>query len=67
MILEVALPHENIIWVATKVTDVPVAENAIHPPKKGKPETNAQLIMTLHDLTKNWGEQAQFYMKGFLL
>ncbi|WP_179415043.1 GLPGLI family protein [Mucilaginibacter sp. E4BP6] len=66
MILEVAVPHENIIWVATKVTDVPVADNAIHPPKKGKPVTNAQLIATLHNLTKDWGDRAQFYLKGFV-
>jgi GLPGLI family protein len=66
MILEVAVPHENIIWVATKVTDVPVADNTIKAPKKGKQVTNAQLITTLHDLTKNWGDQAQFFLKGFV-
>jgi GLPGLI family protein len=66
MILEVAVPHENIIWVATKVTDVPVVDNTIYPPKKGKPITNAQLIATLYNLTKNWGDRAQFYLKGFL-
>ena len=66
MILEVAVPHENIIWVATKVTDIPVADNTIIAPKKGKAVTNAQLVATLHNLTKNWGENAQFYLKGFL-
>ncbi|MHB8206327.1 GLPGLI family protein [Mucilaginibacter sp.] len=66
MILQVAVPHENIAWVATKVTDLPVIENAVQPPKKGKSVTHAQLITTLHDLTKNWGDNAQFYLKGFL-
>jgi len=66
MILQVAVPHENIIWTATKVTDVPIADNALQAPKKGKPETNAQLIAVLHNLTKNWGDEAQFYLKGFL-
>ncbi|WP_461449963.1 GLPGLI family protein [Mucilaginibacter sp.] len=66
MILEVAVPHENIIWTATKVTDMPIADNAIQAPKKGKPETNAQLILVLKNLTKNWGDEAQFYLKGFL-
>jgi GLPGLI family protein len=66
MILEVAVPHENIIWVATKVTDMPVDGNTIKAPKKGKPVTNAQLIATLHNLTKNWGDQAQFFLKGFV-
>jgi GLPGLI family protein len=66
MILEVAVPHENIIWVATKVTDAPVADNAIQQPKKGKPVTNAELRATLQKLMKDWGEYAQFYLKGFL-
>ena len=66
MILEVAVPHENMIWVATKVTDVPIADNAIQQPKKGKPTTNAGLKTALLNLTKNWGENAQFYLKGFL-
>jgi GLPGLI family protein len=66
MILQVAVPHENMIWTATKVTDVPVEDKALQVPKKGKPITNAQLIATLHNLTKNWGDEAQFYLKGFL-
>ena len=66
MILEVAVPHENMIWVATKVTDIPIADNVIQQPKKGKPTTNADLKTALLNLTKNWGENAQFYLKGFL-
>ena len=66
MILEVAVPHENIIWTATKVTDIAVGDKDLQAPKKGKPVTNAQLITTLHNLTKNWGDYAQFYLKGFL-
>lgn len=66
MILQVAVPHENIVWVATKVTDVPIAATAMQAPKKGKPVTNTQLIATLHDLTKNWGDEGQFFLKGFL-
>ena len=66
MILEVAVPHENMLWVATKVTDIPIADNAIQEPKKGKPTTNAGLKTTLLSLTKNWGNNAQFYLKGFL-
>jgi GLPGLI family protein len=66
MILEVAIPHENIIWVATKVTDTPIAADAIIQPKKGKPVTSTELKATLLKLTKNWGDNAQFYLKGFL-
>jgi len=66
MILEVAVPHENVIWVATKVTDVTIEDKALQAPKKGKAVTNSQLVATLHNLTKNWGDEAQFYLKGFL-
>jgi len=66
MILEVAVPHENIIWTATKVTDMPIADNMIKAPVKGKPVTNAGLAATLKNLTKDWGDYAQFYLKGFL-
>jgi GLPGLI family protein len=66
MILKVAVPHENIIWVATKVTDVPVAEDAIQQPKKGKPVNSSGLKTTLFSLTKDWGDYGQLYLKGFL-
>lgn len=36
MILQVALPHENVIWTATKVIEGGVPPNAIVPPVKGK-------------------------------
>lgn len=66
MILEVAVPHENVIWTATKVTDVPVAESSLTPPKKGKLVDNKSLKATLQSVMKNWGDQAQLYLKGFL-
>ncbi len=34
MILGVALPHENITWFATKVTEASIPQDAIVPPKK---------------------------------
>jgi GLPGLI family protein len=66
MILEVALPHENVIWTATKVTDWGSADNGLTPPKKGKPVNNAGLKTTLQSVMKDWGNQAQLYLKGFL-
>jgi len=36
MILGVALPHENVTWYATKVTDMTIPPNTLVPPKKGK-------------------------------
>ena len=46
MILQLAIPHENVSWVATKVTDAtPTAP--ITPPTKGKPITTRELINTI--------------------
>ncbi|RZA02759.1 MAG: GLPGLI family protein [Sphingobacteriaceae bacterium] len=44
MILQVALPHENVIWTAKKVTTDPVALTAITPPKKGKKMSRKELF-----------------------
>jgi GLPGLI family protein len=44
MILQVALPHENVIWTAKNVTTVPVPLTAIVPPKKGKKISRTELF-----------------------
>jgi GLPGLI family protein len=67
MILGVALPHENISWFATKVTDAPVEPKAMVVPKKGKAVTNKELVTTLKQLMKNWGPWAQTQMKALTL
>jgi GLPGLI family protein len=67
MILGVALPHENITWFATKVTDTSLPPNTVVPPKKGKPADNASYHETLHKATKDWGQWGQTYIKGFML
>lgn len=69
MILMVALPHENIIWTATKVTDAVVAPNAIMPPKKGKASNNKSFKAMLDGVLKGQGNATvlQMYYKGFLL
>jgi GLPGLI family protein len=70
MILEVALPHENLSWRATKVNDaVAVPAEAIVQPKKGKVLNNKQLFETLQSVFKNRGDAAQinFIMKAYLL
>lgn len=67
MILGVAIPHENISWFATKVTDVPVAAKAIAPPVKGKPVNNKELRKTITSALKDWGDYAQIALKAFLL
>ncbi|MDN5286375.1 MAG: hypothetical protein JWR38_2649 [Mucilaginibacter sp.] len=67
MILGVALPHENVTWFATKVTDVPVEDKALAPPKKGKPVNNKELHDKLVSVMKNWEEQGPLYLKAFSL
>lgn len=67
MILGVALPHENIAWFATKVTDTPVAATVLIPPKKGKPTDMKGLYTTLQGALKRWGDYAQGALKVFLL
>jgi len=67
MILGVALPHENITWFATKVTDANLPPNAVAPPKKGKSANIASYREVLHKATKDWGQWGQTYIKGFLL
>ncbi|MEO8886546.1 MAG: GLPGLI family protein [Mucilaginibacter sp.] len=44
MILQLALPHENVIWTAKTVTTDPVPPTVILPPKKGKNITRAELF-----------------------
>lgn len=68
MILEIALPHENISWKATKVTDVPVAPSALVPPRGGRAINQKQLLEMLNDAIKNRIPQdANLVMKTNLL
>ena len=67
MILGVALPHENITWFATKVTDMTLDNKALTPPRKGKPTNKKELKKTLEAATKDWGTWAQTSLKAFSL
>ncbi len=67
MILGVALPHENITWFATKVTEGNIPQNDIAAPKKGKATNEKDLWKILQDASKNWGRVGQLYLKGFML
>jgi GLPGLI family protein len=68
MILELALPHENMIWRATKIIDTTVPATTIAPPKKGKVINNKQLYDTLRGIFKNYGHSAQlnFVMRQYM-
>jgi len=65
MILGVALPHENISWFATKVTEKVVDEKTLTPPKKGKVTDARGLRQTLDKVMKDWGTWGQSYLKAF--
>jgi GLPGLI family protein len=67
MILGVALPHENVTWFATKVTETAVEPKVMTAPKKGKPVTNKELYATLKQVMKNWGPWAQLQLKALML
>ena len=67
MILGVALPHENITWFATKVTDMTLAPNAVIPPKKGKPFDGKGFKDKMQATFKDWGSEAPIYSKVFAL
>ena len=67
MILGVALPHENITWFATKVTESDVDPKLLLPPKKGKPVNRDQLTKILRAAMKDWGNYAQASLKAFSL
>jgi GLPGLI family protein len=67
MILGVALPHENITWFATKVTEDNIAQNDIVPPTKGKAINEKDLWKNLQDAVESWGRYGTMYLKGFML
>ncbi len=67
MILGVALPHENVTWFATKVTDMPVQAATLAAPKKGKAVDKKGFLQTLKSAMKDWGEYAQNVLKAYLL
>lgn len=67
MILQVALPHENISWIATKVTDMTIPDGKVIAPVKGKAVNKKQLKAKLNDVITNWGKEGREYLKLFML
>lgn len=56
MILGVAVPHENVTWFATKVTEGPVDSKTLVAPKNGKLVNNKQLYNDLLMKIKGAGD-----------
>ena len=67
MILGLALPHENVTWFATKVTDVPIPESSLRAPAKGKVTNYTNLKTTLTKAMEGWGEYGKRFFKIYLL
>ncbi|MDB5116032.1 MAG: hypothetical protein JWQ79_1524 [Mucilaginibacter sp.] len=67
MILQVALPHESVSWVATKITEAIVPVTTLIPPKKGKAVTGKEFRATLNGAMKDWGIYARSYLKSLQL
>jgi GLPGLI family protein len=67
MILGVALPHENITWFATRVSDVTHPANSIVAPTKGKAMDLKGFSTMLTDALKSWGDYAKSALKAFML
>ncbi|WP_207424659.1 GLPGLI family protein [Desertivirga brevis] len=67
MILGVALPHENITWFATSVTEKSGHAATIKPPTKGKPQTNTELKKTVENSMKDWGAIGKEALKPIML
>lgn len=58
MILELAVPRLHTTWVATKVEQNPIAETEYKAPEKGKKVTQSELITTVQQSFKDWGNMA---------
>jgi hypothetical protein len=67
MILKLSLPHEHVIWVATKVTPVAVDEKKLVPPNKGTVVNYKQMLKVLTDAQSRWGEVGRYFIRGFYL
>lgn len=67
MILGLAMPHDHVTWFATSVTDLPVADDKLKIPTKGKAVNNKQLYDILKGALKNWGKSAYQTFKWTML
>ena len=67
MILGLALPHDHVTWFATAVTDVPVADDKLKIPTKGKAVNNKQLYDILKSALKSWGKSANQTFKWAMM
>jgi GLPGLI family protein len=67
MILQLALPHENVSWIATKVEDLDLPINSVLPPKGGTIINFKELIDKLKNVFKSNTKSEAADLKAFLL
>ncbi len=67
MILQVAIPHENVSWIATKVEEVNLPSNSIVPPAGGKTINYKELMNKLRDVFKGNSKSELADLRAFLL
>jgi GLPGLI family protein len=67
MILQLALPHENVSWIATKVVDIDLPVNSVLPPTGGTPINFKELISKLRNVFKSNTKSGAEDLKAFLL
>jgi len=66
MILQLALPHEHISWIASKVTVGPVPPTALRQPKNGKLTDLKGLTLRLREISEQRKEPANVNLKAFM-
>jgi len=67
MILQLALPHENVSWIATKVEDIDLPVNSVLPPTGGTIINLKELINKLRDVFKSNPKSGSTDLIAFLL
>ena len=67
MILLLALPHENVSWIATRVEDVNLPADSIQPPKGGRVINYQELTDKLKSVLKDNTKSESTDLKAFLL
>lgn len=67
MILQLALPHENVSWIATKVEDIALPVNSVLPPTVGTIINFKELINKLNDVFKSNTKSGSRELIAFLL
>ncbi len=67
MILQLALPHENVSWIAVKVKDVDLPVSAVLPPTDGVVINFKKMIDKLRNFYKGSTQKGSADLKAFLL